>query len=90
MLALLKNAEGDEEIPHGIAGIVLAHDLPHLSHLGVRARQAGVVLVACEEAAKFDELARQQGQLVSLAATAEIVEWKIAAGQIRAQNQVDR
>jgi len=90
LLVLLKNAEGDEEIPHGIAGIVLAHDLPHLSHLGVRARQAGVVLVACEEAAKFDELARQQGQLVSLAATAEKVEWKIAAGQIRAQNQVDR
>jgi len=90
VLVLLKNAEGDEEIPHGIAGIVLAHDLPHLSHLGVRARQAGVVLVACEEAAKFEELARQQGQLVSLAATAEKVGWKIVTGQIRAQNQVDR
>ena len=90
VLVLLKNAEGDEEISHGIAGIVLAHDLPHLSHLGVRARQAGVILVACEEAASFEELARQQGQLVSLAATAEKVEWKIVTGQIRAQNKVDR
>ena len=53
VLVTLKNAEGDEEIPNGVAGIVLAHDLPHLSHLGVRARQAGVVFVACEEAANF-------------------------------------
>lgn len=90
VLALLKNAEGDEEIPHGIAGIVLAHDLPHLSHLGVRARQAGVVLVACEEAAKFDELARQQGQLVSLVATAEKVEWKIVTDAVSAKIQGDR
>src|ERR1017187_6358946 len=90
LVVLLKNAEGDEEIPHGITGIMLAHDLPHLSHLGVRARQAGVVFVACEDAANFDQLARLQGQLVSLAATAEKVEWKIVTGQVRAQNQVDR
>ena len=51
VLVLLKQAEGDEEIPTGVAGLVLAQDLPHLSHLGVRARQAGVVLVVCEEAA---------------------------------------
>ena len=90
MLVLLKNAEGDEEIPHSIAGIMLAHDLPHLSHLGVRARQASVVFVACEEAASFEQLARLQGQLVSLAATAEKVEWKIVTGQVPARNQVDR
>jgi phosphoglucan,water dikinase len=90
VVVLLKNAEGDEEIPQGITGIMLAHDLPHLSHLGVRARQAGVVFVACEEAANFDQLARLQGQLVSLVATAEKVEWKIVTGQVRIQNQVDR
>jgi phosphoglucan,water dikinase len=90
ILALLKNAEGDEEIPHGVAGVVLAHDLPHLSHLGVRARQAGVVFVACEEAASFEQLSRLQGQLVSLVATAEKVEWEVVAAQVAAQKQVDR
>src|ERR1039457_3693952 len=69
---------------------MLAHDLPHLSHLGVRARHASVVFVACEEAANFEQLARLQGQLVSLAATAEKVESKIVTGQVRAQNQVAR
>lgn len=77
-LVLLDHAEGDEEIPAGVAGIVLAHDLPHLSHFGVRARQAGVVLLACEETAKFAELKRLEGKMVSLTATAEQVEWRLA------------
>ena len=41
VMAVLSRAEGDEEIPKGVAGIVLGHEMPHLSHLGVRARQAG-------------------------------------------------
>src|SRR3989442_5970966 len=44
VVVLLKNAEGDEEIPRGGAGIVQAHEIPQLSHLAVRARQAGVDL----------------------------------------------
>ena len=68
-LLLLQHAEGDEEIPEGIAGIVLAHDLPHLSHLGVRARQAGVLLVACEERTQFDKLRQWCGQSVTLVAS---------------------
>jgi phosphoglucan,water dikinase len=74
-LVLLKRAEGDEEIPHGVAGIVLAHELPHLSHLGVRARQAGVVLVACEDATKFEELADLRDQRLTLVASAEQFEF---------------
>ena len=77
-LVLLDRAEGDEEIPTGVTGIVLAHDLPHLSHLGVRARQAGIVLVACEEAAKFEELKQLTGNIMSLRASAENVEWQPA------------
>src|SRR5262249_37002190 len=49
VVALLESAVGDEEIPKNVAGILLAHELPHLSHLAVRARQGRVVLVACEE-----------------------------------------
>src|SRR5262249_60349722 len=36
VIALLNHAEGDEEIPNGVAGIVLAHENPNLSHLDVR------------------------------------------------------
>lgn len=75
-LVLLKNAEGDEEIPTGITGIVLAHDLPHLSHLGVRARQAGVILVACEEPFKLEELRKLEGTTATLVVSAEKVEWR--------------
>ncbi len=75
VLLLLKQAEGDEEIPAGVAGVVLAQELPHLSHLGVRARQAGVVLVVCEETAMLEELNRFAGKILSLSATAEKVAW---------------
>ncbi|MCK5341493.1 MAG: hypothetical protein KAJ60_10480, partial [Desulfobulbaceae bacterium] len=41
-IAVVNKAEGDETIPHGVRGIVLAHHLPHLSHLAIRTRQEGV------------------------------------------------
>jgi phosphoglucan,water dikinase len=74
-LVLLQKAEGDEEIPRGVIGIVLAHELPHLSHLGVRARQAGIVFVACDEPAKFQELQRLCDQKLTLIATPENFEF---------------
>ncbi len=61
VLALLKSAAGDEEIPAPVKGIVLAHEIPHLSHLGVRARQANVVLVTCEDPEEFSRLQRLDG-----------------------------
>ncbi len=80
VVVLLQKAEGDEEIPRGIAGIVLGHDIPHLSHLGVRARQAGVVFVTSEEEERLQELRRLQGQSISLTATADKVGWERAGG----------
>ena len=79
LIALLRHAEGDEEIPSGVTGVILAHELPHLSHLAVRARQGGVVLVACEEAAKFHETARLAGQWVVLDATPDQVTVAVTA-----------
>ena len=76
VVALVRSAEGDEEIPRRVVGIVLGHEIPHLSHLGVRARQAGVVFVACEEASEFEELGRAQGKNVMLGATPEQVRWQ--------------
>jgi phosphoglucan,water dikinase len=79
-LAVLDSVEGDEEIPKGVAGIVLAHGIPHLSHLSIRARQAGVVLVVCEDRAIFDEIKALDGQLISLTAIPEGVNWTTALG----------
>jgi len=73
ILALLKNAEGDEEIPKDVTGVVLAHEIPHLSHLAVRARQARVVLVTCEGLSNFGELQNHQGRMITLIATSEKV-----------------
>jgi phosphoglucan,water dikinase len=76
VIALLQNADGDEEIPKNVAGILLAHELPHLSHLAVRARQAGVVFVACEESNEFEQLEGLAGQFLAVSATPDKLAWK--------------
>ncbi|HFQ82192.1 MAG TPA: hypothetical protein ENK33_12600 [Desulfobacterales bacterium] len=72
-IVLLKQAAGDESIPQGVRALVLAHNLPHLSHLAIRARQAEVVLVAAEDSSLFKELCRQRGKKLTITATAESV-----------------
>ena len=76
LVVLLKQADGDEEITGNVTGIVLRHELPHLSHLAVRARQAGVVFVACEEAEEFNRMIGLDGQKVSLCASPDNVVWE--------------
>lgn len=83
-IVLLKRAAGDEELGPGIAAMVLAHELPHLSHLAVRARQAGIVLLSGEDAGKLAELRSAQGRIISLEATAEGVTWKPVATEAQA------
>src|SRR5205085_514267 len=75
-IVLLSAAAGDEEIPNNVSGIVLGHDMPHLSHLSVRARQAGVVFVACEEALELEPLRKLQDQTLLLEALPDSVTWK--------------
>lgn len=79
LIAVLDRAEGDEEIPEFISGIVLAHEIPHLSHLGVRARQAGIVFVVCEEASELSRLRAFEGQSVALTAQTDRVSWDNAS-----------
>lgn len=55
VIVLLETAEGDEEIQANVRGILLAHPIPHLSHLGVRARQAGVPLSSREDHGGFSQ-----------------------------------
>jgi phosphoglucan,water dikinase len=72
-VVLLENAEGDEEIPAGVTGIILAHPLPHLSHLGVRARQKDVVFAVCEDRDTFRGLGALHGRPVVLEVSASWV-----------------
>ncbi len=78
VVVILKHAQGDEEIPAKVAGVVLAQELPHLSHLGVRARQAGVVFLTCEEKAELEGLRGLLGKKIILTATPESVCWQVA------------
>jgi len=62
-----------------VRGVVLCHDLPHLSHLGVRARQEGVVFATCvngEEEAKVRAFA---GKQVTMATAQAMVRFGISS-----------
>ena len=69
VVALVWGADGDEEVSAAgrhVKGVVLARDLPHLSHLAIRARQEQVPLAATED--KGTHLAAKSllGQQVAL------------------------
>jgi phosphoglucan,water dikinase len=88
VILLLKKAEGDEVIPKGVNGIILYHQLPHLSHLGVRARQDGVVFVSCEDGESFRKLEYFTGERINLNITAEKVNWEISSTRKNGKNEV--
>jgi phosphoglucan,water dikinase len=81
VIVILKRAEGDEEIPKAVRGILLAHEIPHLSHLGVRARQAGVVFVGVEEATNLQDMKKLRDQSIRLEAAPDKVEWTVVQGR---------
>lgn len=56
LIVVCKTADGDEDVPPRVKGIVTGRTLPHLSHIGVRARQANVVFVCAEERSVFEEI----------------------------------
>lgn len=76
VILLVKTADGDEEVKAAggnVAGVILQHELPHLSHLGVRARQEGVVFVTCDDEDKVSEIKSLIGQNIALEASSESV-----------------
>ncbi len=88
VIALLEMAEGDETIPDHVAGIILPHEIPHLCHLGVRARQQGVVFVTCEERDEIEQLLKRTGELLVLDASSETVSIETAeAGTKKAKEK---
>jgi phosphoglucan,water dikinase len=66
VIAWAARAEGDEEIPSCVRGILLGHAIPHLSHLGVRARQAGIPFAATDQRQQWQQLQDHVGKQVRL------------------------
>jgi len=70
-IAVVKAATGDEELvalSDRLHGVVLLHDIPHLSHLGVRARQEKLTFVATDDANERAAVTARLGQRVMLRA----------------------
>jgi alpha-glucan,water dikinase len=66
---LTDHVRGEEEVPGGVHA-VLTTDAPDLvSHLAVRARNAGVLLATCFDQAVYQRLKEMQGKVVSLRST---------------------
>ncbi|HZY86788.1 MAG TPA: PEP/pyruvate-binding domain-containing protein, partial [Gemmataceae bacterium] len=60
---------GDEEVPEGVTGVVTCDTPDLVSHLAVRARNAGVLLATCFEPETYERLKRLKGRGVSLRVT---------------------
>lgn len=74
VVALARTADGDEEVSAAgahVRGVVLARDLPHLSHLAIRARQERVPMAATEDADTLDAARALAGTTVALSVTPE-------------------
>ena len=71
LIVLLEHAEGDEEIPVCVRAILLAHSIPHLSHLGVRARQARIPFASADGRGQLDPFQGLLGQQVALRLNAD-------------------
>lgn len=76
VILAVRKADGDEEVAaagSNILGVILLQELPHLSHLGVRARQEKVVFVTCEDDEKVSDIERLAGKYVRLEASSTCV-----------------
>jgi phosphoglucan,water dikinase len=74
LVVLTEKAEGDEEIPTHITGLIIAGETPLLSHLAVRARQRGTVFVSCEDSGRIGELRKLTGKPIRICAAADSFE----------------
>jgi phosphoglucan,water dikinase len=80
IVVLMEKVEGDEEIPAGVVGLIVAHETPLLSHLAVRARQGEIVFIVCEDADRYAELKNSLGKQLVLDVSAEEVNLEFPSG----------
>ncbi|EEC69133.1 hypothetical protein OsI_38056 [Oryza sativa Indica Group] len=72
VVLIVNKADGDEEVKaagDNIVGVILLQELPHLSHLGVRARQEKVVFVTCEYDDTVTDVYLLEGKYIRLEAS---------------------
>jgi phosphoglucan,water dikinase len=81
IVGLLEKVEGGEDIPTAVAGVIVAHEIPHLSHLAIRARQRNIVLVACEDRDRYEELKHFLASHIILDVSEKKVSLAFASGQ---------
>jgi len=74
-----REASGDEELPPRCRGVIVARDLPVLSHLALRARQLGVVFACTAEAPLFEQAGSGVGAGTAARLTVE------ASGSVRVE-----
>lgn len=74
LIVFTDKAEGDEEIPPHVTGLIIAGETPLLSHLAVRARQRGTVFVAFEDIGRIAELKKLSGKPITICVTADAFE----------------
>src|SRR5262249_14164784 len=60
---------GDEELPEGVRGVLTTSHVDLVSHLAVRARNAGVLLAVCFDPAKPEELKKGGGKTLAIRGT---------------------
>lgn len=88
VVLMVQRAEGDEEVRAAganLLGVILLQELPHLSHLAVRARQESVPLLCCEDESQIAQLRSNVGKTIRLEAGTEGV--KILTGADVAAHQ---
>jgi len=80
-IVLVGSATGDEELGslRSLKGVILRHTLPHLSHLGVRARQEKVPFVACDDDGEIENsLQELVGKKIMMKAVVDGVVFELA------------
>ncbi len=86
VIVLLKKADGDEEAPAGVSGIIVERQVPLLSHLAVRARQRGIAFAVCEDEHLVSKLRYLEGKRVVL----DVSLGRVSIHTLREGETVDR
>ncbi|MBW2730961.1 MAG: hypothetical protein JRH20_01130 [Deltaproteobacteria bacterium] len=82
-VALCQHVNGDEEIPSSVVAVVTTASVDLVSHVAVRARNAGVLFVTAYEAATLEPLTKLKGEHLHIETSpAGALQWRsIAAGE---------
>ncbi|MBF0432537.1 MAG: hypothetical protein HQK83_14730 [Fibrobacteria bacterium] len=71
LILIIDKLSAEEEIPTGIAGVITTQSIDILSHLAIRARNAGILVAICNNHDTFKELQALNGKPRSLITTPE-------------------